>query len=139
MKIIIDTNIHISALAFGGSIGSNLGLILSSNQIEVFTSEAIFRELESKLNSSKFEKISKGKISQPEINEYLLEYNQETNFIEPKIKVNICRDTDDNKFLELALEIQADYIITGDKDLLSIGNYLNTKILNMAEFISDVL
>jgi uncharacterized protein len=137
MKIIIDTNVHISALAFGGNISKNLVKIYQEERTQVYTSKPIFEELHDKLNSPKFDKITKGKILRAEIVEYLDKYQNETITAEPSIKVNVCRDPDDNMFLELALEIQADYIITGDKDLLSISQFQVTKICNMSDFIKD--
>ncbi|WP_200819200.1 putative toxin-antitoxin system toxin component, PIN family [Tolypothrix sp. NIES-4075] len=41
-------------------------------------------------------------------------------FIEIKSQINICRDPDDNKFLELAKDSNAEFLITGDQDLLSL-------------------
>jgi uncharacterized protein len=137
MRIVIYANVHISALAFGGTISKNLIKIYQEEQIQVYTSKPIFEELQEKLSIPKFDKITKVKIDQDEINEYLNNYKQETIFGESSIIVNICRDPDDNMFLELALEIQADYIITGDKDLLSISQFQSTKICNISDFIKD--
>jgi uncharacterized protein len=137
MKIIIDTNIHISALAFGGSISKNLILLYEHSQIKIFTSDAIYQELKEKLSSPKFAKITKGKVPNSEVEQYLLDYINESQFVEPSQVVKICRDSDDDMFLELALEIGADYILTGDKDLLSIGQFENTKISTMADFVKE--
>ncbi|WP_257235908.1 putative toxin-antitoxin system toxin component, PIN family [Nostoc sp. 'Peltigera malacea cyanobiont' DB3992] len=41
-------------------------------------------------------------------------------FIEIKSQINTCRDPDDNKFLELAKDANAEFLITGDQDLLSL-------------------
>ncbi len=41
-------------------------------------------------------------------------------FIKKKSLITVCRDPDDNKFLELALDSNAEFLITGDKDLLSL-------------------
>jgi uncharacterized protein len=138
MKIIIDTNIHISALAFGGNISKNLIMLYKNTQIEIFTSTPIYQELKEKVNSSKFIKITKGRVLANEIEHYLNSYTEETKFIDPTNIVNICRDPDDNMFLELALEIDANYILTGDKDLLSISQFKNTKISTMADFINEI-
>ena len=137
MKIIIDTNVHISALAFGGNLSKKLSEIYQFEQIQTYTSISIFEELQEKLNSPKFNKITKGKINQSNLDEYLSNYKSETIFIEPSIKVNICRDPDDNMFLELALEIQADYIITGDKDLLTLNQFQSTKLCNISDFVNQ--
>jgi putative PIN family toxin of toxin-antitoxin system len=49
--------------------------------------------------------------------------------------IGICRDPKDNKFLELALSVNANYIITGDKDLLVLNPFENIPIISAAEFL----
>ncbi len=51
------------------------------------------------------------------------------------IKVNACRDPKDNKFLELAISGNAAFIITGDKDLLTLNPFRNIAIITPADFI----
>ena len=47
-----------------------------------------------------------------------------------------ARDADDDKVLACALEAKADCIVTGDKDLLSLGSYYGIAILRPAEFLA---
>jgi len=59
-------------------------------------------------------------------------------FIEIKSQVNTCRDADDNKFLELAKDSNAEFLITGDKDLLSLktlAEYQN-QIMTPGDFLA---
>lgn len=49
--------------------------------------------------------------------------------------VSLCRDPDDNKFLECAERAGADLIVTGDKDLLAIGSHGRTRIVTPAEYL----
>jgi uncharacterized protein len=53
-------------------------------------------------------------------------------------KVDICRDIQDNKFLDLAINSQADYLLTGDKDLLVIEEIYKTKIINTKQFLQSI-
>lgn len=46
----------------------------------------------------------------------------------------VCRDPDDDAVLACAVESGADYLVTGDKDLLVLGQYRKTKILTPREF-----
>ena len=58
------------------------------------------------------------------------------NIVEPKQKFNFIKeDTSDNKFLEAAVEGKADYIISGDKDLLRLGSFMGIKIITPAEMV----
>lgn len=54
--------------------------------------------------------------------------------IEPVTHVEICRDSDDNKFLECAEDSHALYIVSGDKDLLVIERYENVQIVTVKDF-----
>jgi predicted nucleic acid-binding protein len=49
---------------------------------------------------------------------------------------DICSDKDDLKFLELAVSVQADYVVSGDKDLLKLKEVEGIKILSPAEFLA---
>ena len=54
--------------------------------------------------------------------------------IEPVTHVEICRDSDDNKFLECAKDSHALYIVSGDKDLLVIEQFGNIQIVTAKDF-----
>jgi putative PIN family toxin of toxin-antitoxin system len=58
-------------------------------------------------------------------------------FIKVTTTVTICRDPKDNKFLELALEVNAACIVTGDKDLLVLNPFENIPIVTPADFLRD--
>ena len=59
--------------------------------------------------------------------------------IEPVSKIEVCRDPDDNKFIECAVDAKAVYIVSGDKDLLDIQRYENVEIITAAEFCREYL
>ncbi|MBV6442783.1 MAG: putative toxin-antitoxin system toxin component, PIN family [Haliscomenobacteraceae bacterium CHB4] len=50
----------------------------------------------------------------------------------------VCRDTDDNNVLQLTESVQADYLITGDKDLLVLNIYQGTRIVAPAQFLETL-
>lgn len=110
MKIIFDTNVLISAFVFKGFSQTVYDFCVINYTL--FISEWILEELDEKLRI-KFE-IPEDKI----IN--TLHLVKEKSVIEhPKIPLpHICRDKDDNNILQLADFISANFIITGDKDLL---------------------
>ena len=51
-------------------------------------------------------------------------------------QVDVCRDPDDNVILSLALDGKADYIVSGDKDLLDLSSFREIPIIKPAEFLS---
>ena len=57
------------------------------------------------------------------------------NVVETSSNVEVCRDPDDNKFLECAVDAGCLYIVSGDKDLLSIGEYEGVQILTASDFL----
>lgn len=56
----------------------------------------------------------------------------------PTKQVSVCRDPDDDKFLEAALAAEAQYLVTGDKDLRDIGEYKGVKIRFPQEFLAEL-
>ena len=54
-------------------------------------------------------------------------------------RVEECRDPKDDKFLELAINGNAEYLITGDKDLLVLDPFRETHILSAKDFIAKIL
>ena len=52
-----------------------------------------------------------------------------------KERIEVCRDPDDNKFIECAVAANALYIVSGDKDLLDLKKYRDVRILTAAEFL----
>ncbi len=55
----------------------------------------------------------------------------------PKLKV-MKNDPDDDKFIECAVALQAEYIISGDQALLAVERYMNIKIVSSREFLELV-
>lgn len=51
------------------------------------------------------------------------------------MKVTVCRDPKDNKFLELAVTAEASCIISGDQDLLMLSTFNDIPIVSAAEFL----
>jgi len=56
----------------------------------------------------------------------------------PQQKVTVCRDPKDNQFLELCLAASADYLITGDKDLLILKKFHQTQIFSPKQFLGKI-
>ena len=49
----------------------------------------------------------------------------------------VCRDPDDNKFIECAIDGRCLYIVSGDRDLLSLTKYNDVQIVTVAKFLAD--
>lgn len=128
IRIIVDTNIWISFL-IGRTLDPLVNAIKTKNVIICF-SQGLHDELFTVMSRPKFSsKISDEKIA--EIREIV---NHHVTIITPNNAITDCRDPKDNFILELAVAAKADYIVTGDKDLLVLNPFRSTKIVNVNDF-----
>jgi putative PIN family toxin of toxin-antitoxin system len=126
MKIILDSNIIIAAFAAEGLCHALFELCV--DQHEIIISEHILSEVSDNL---------KNKIKLPvhiieEIIQYLNEAARKEN--PPGLTQNVCRDYTDDMILSLAEISGAEYIITGDDDLLILNTYKSTSIIKPRDF-----
>ena len=127
MRIVIDTNVLVSGVFFGGFPRKILSSVVSQKITACATAEIIneYQEIVQEMIDRKQGHIDKA-ILTPLINAMEI--------IEPITHVEICHDPDDNKFLGCAKDSQALYIVSGDKDLLVIEEYENIQIMTAKEF-----
>ena len=133
VRVVLDTNVLVSALLFGGRTGMLCDLWKSGRIIPLVTKET-FAEFRKVLSYPKF------KLTQREIRSIL---NEEIlPFVEPveiTKRINgICRDPLDDMFLAVAAGGAAQFLVTGDKDLLVLKHYRQTQIVTLAELFSFV-
>ena len=128
-KVVFDTNIYISAILFGGNPRQCLELAREKS-FELFSSKAILLEFSQELH----QKFHWRKEEVKETIEGILVFAKP---VTPKVKVNIIKDAPkDNRILECALEVEADYIVSGDKKhLLSLGKFRNIPIISAKQFL----
>lgn len=129
MKAVIDTNIWLSFLI--GKHLAGLDDYILDGMLEVVVSEEQLEEITSVLQRPKFRKY----FSANDIEEFLsLLYKSADIVAVHHTIINDCRDEKDNFILETAIRGRADYIITGDKDLLVLNPYRGKKIIGFREF-----
>ena len=135
MRVVIDTNVLISALLFGGTPGELIPL-WQNGRIIPLASREIVDEYIKVLAYPKFE------LTEAEIT-YLLHYEILPYFeivASPSraTKVLVGEDPSDDKFLLCAKRGKAKYIITGDHHLLKLRSYAKLKILTVTQFLSEM-
>ena len=128
IKVIFDTNVWISFL-----IGKRLAFIkdyIISRQITIITTELLLTEIKVVTNREKLKKY----FPQESVLELidLLETTAEKIAIKPTYFIN--RDPKDNFLLDLIDFSKADYLVTGDKDLLELNPFKSAIILTPASF-----
>ncbi|MDE7133190.1 MAG: putative toxin-antitoxin system toxin component, PIN family [Lachnospiraceae bacterium] len=127
MRIVIDTNVLISGVFFGGFPRKVLSSVVTG-EITAYATAEIINEYEAIVQ----EMIDR---KQGHINKNILTpLITAMEIIEPITQIEICRDPDDNKFLGCAKDSHSLYIVSGDKDLLVIEKYENIQIITAKEF-----
>ena len=127
-KVVIDTNIFISGILFGGNPLKVLRF-WQKGKIELVISPELEAEILRKLKA--FE------ASEELLTNWKKLIEENSILVLPRGKIKLSRDPKDNFLLAAALEAKADYLITGDKDLLILGKIGVTKILKPTQFIGE--
>jgi len=137
-KIVIDANVIISA-AFGGKPLEAVVRAMADH--EVYLSEAIERELEGVITGL-LKKLSKDQMAFFE--EKIRQFLNHARRVSVSIQVALSRDAKDDHYLSLCKAARADFLITGDKDLLSVSeealkkNGISCRIVTPQEFLENV-
>ena len=126
MKLVLDTNVLLSAVLVSGTCRE---LLKGQALLHAwFTSPGLVAELAEKLE---------GKLGlPPERTPLFLVYQRRARLVSPlRLSARVCRDPDDDLVLATALAAQADVIITGDKDLLTLKTHGGVRIRSPRQFM----
>lgn len=132
MRLVLDTNIVISALLWRGKPYQLLETVSHSRELRLFASPALLEELADVLARPMAAKRLAliGKTA----GEVLADYQAVVDVVEPRVVPRVViRDADDDQVIAAALAAQADFIVSGDDDLLSIGRYQTIHIITAAQ------
>lgn len=133
MRVVLDTNIFVSGLFFGGTPRAVLDYIPSQIIVPCFI-PSTFEELQAVLARERFSTLrSRLSFSLEDFLGLLKTYSDL--FDEPKIIPNIIKeDPADDKFLACALSANASFIISGDRHLLKLKQFSGIPIMTAAQF-----
>ncbi len=127
MKIVVDTNVVISGVFFGGKPRQIIEAV-ANGDITAYATTRILDEYMGIIESMIERK--QGHLNQSILSPLFSSFKM----IESKTNIEVCRDPDDDKFLECAIDAKAMYIVSGDNDLLVIGEYENIQIITAKDF-----
>lgn len=130
-RIVIDNNVFVSALLIKNSVPFQ-AVNLAFEQGILLYSEATFSELQRVLARRKFDRY----LTIEERNIFLFKLANECQPIDIKEEIKACRDAKDNKFLELAVNGDAEFIVTGDVDLLVLNSFREVEIVTPEESLN---
>jgi uncharacterized protein len=133
IRVVVDTNWWITMLI--NRYDSQLTTILLRNDIVICASQELVSEV---LATVRYPKLSKY-LNADVVSEFTNTFPQAVEMIAIKTVVSLCRDPKDDFLLALAKDAEADFLITGDKDLLVLGEFGKTKILTLSNFIQKEL
>ncbi len=129
VKVVLDTNTLISAIMFGGKCRNILEMGISG-KIKIAMSQDILKELAGVLVGKKF------RVPTPVVQQTIHELSEIAELVIVVDKINAIKsDHDDNRILECAVSAKADYIVSGDSDLLSLKNFKKIKIFSPSDFL----
>jgi hypothetical protein len=138
MRVVFDTNLYISFLLSKGN--SSILQILEAwqkGQFVVLLSPEILKEVARVLTSEKIEKLTK--LDHKEIKQFLKNISQRAIIFEPHVDFKIIQqDPTDDKFLNLAIDGSAKYIVSGDQHLLKLKKFKKVYILNPQQFLNNI-
>lgn len=129
LKIVLDTNWYVSASINRNSRRRLYALLINEN-LTIFYSRELLAEYESVISRKKFEKF----IRQEQVGRFIGLVLTRLKPVEIKTLVRLSRDAKDNFLLSMSIDCGADYLVTGDPDLLVLKEFGKTKILSMTEF-----
>ena len=128
IRVVLDTNIIISSIFWRGKPYKVMKKgILGEYQLVI--SKPIIDELTEKLRN-------KFNFPKDKTKELVNILHTHCELVDVKSKFNIVRDKKDNKIIECAFDGNAEYLVTGDKDLLILEEFKGIKIMNTSEFLS---
>lgn len=131
-RIILDTNLWISFLITKDF--KNLDNHLTEGDVSLLFSEQLFAEFIEVSKRPKLKKYFKTK----DISALLTLMNSFSEMVEVKSNVDLCRDKKDNFILNLAIDSNANFLVTGDKDLLELKKVNKTKIITFTDLALEL-
>ena len=128
MKVVFDTNIFISAFVIPNSKAEQAIIKIIEGSDTLLLSKEIMGEILSVL-SIKFHR------DREAISHVAFYLSDLARMIKPTRKIRLFKDDPDNRILECAVSGRADVIVTGDKEILKLGEYKGTKITSLKDYL----
>lgn len=129
--VVLDANVYVSAFAFGGKPKRAFQLGIT-RRVDVAISDPIRAEVLRTLRD-------KFRWSEERLTEAGALIETAATTIVPTVALQVVeRDPDDDRVLECAVTAKAELVVTGDSDLLSLGEYEGIQIIQVADFLNRV-
>lgn len=130
MRIVFDTNIYVSALVISGGQAEKAIRRITEGEDVLFISKSIIDEILSVL-AKKFGRDGEA------LSRVAIFLSDLATIVRPLKRVDVLSDEADNRIIECALSGKADAIVTGDKEMLDLREYLGIRIISLKEYLSS--
>jgi putative PIN family toxin of toxin-antitoxin system len=127
---VFDANVIVSASLDEYSTSAN-AFYQAIDDGTILLSKETLREISEVIRRDKFDRY----VTRSGRERFLKRLVQEANLIEPIVHIHECRDPDDDKYLELAVDRMANCIVSGDKDLLVLNPFRDIPIMRPDQFL----
>jgi len=134
LKLVVDTNVLISAALSSQGAPAQLMRRVLGQHILVF-SQATFDELHTRIYRPKFDRY----ITLEQRQRLLHDFNACAHWVDLAPYPVYCRDPDDDKFIATALQAQADWLVSGDRDLLEAKPLAGLRIVTPMQALENVV
>lgn len=136
LRLVIDTNVLVSALLWGGTPGRLIELV-GERKIQLYTSRVLLNELNEVLRRKKF--VNRVAATGLTIAQMVTNYRRITTLVTARpLAQPVSRDIDDDAVLACAIAARADLIVSGDDDLLALGRYTHIEIVTTSSVITQI-
>ncbi len=126
-RVVLDTNVYISAYGFGGKPAQVMRAAILG-EFELVTSPSILTEVADKLESVlSFDRAHTADV--------VRQIARVATVVRPVRRVAVVADDADNRILEAAFESGAGIIVSGDRHLLALGEWESIRVVRVAEFL----
>ena len=136
MRVVIDTGVLVSGLIRPRGTTGEVLLALRDGKFTVLYSNETIMEIIDVLGRDKFR--LKYHILPGDVSALINLIRLRGEAVIPKQRVADCRDPKDDKYLDVALAGEVDYLISGDLDLVSMNPYRSIPIITPAEFLAMI-
>lgn len=126
-----DTNVLVSALLIP-DLTPRRALDRAWREGEVLLSFALLAELTEVLSRKQFRRY----VDEEDVRRFLGALTREAEWVEVSVEIKACRDSDDDKILELGVSGSASFIVTGDGDLLVLNPFRGMQIVTPQAFLN---
>jgi len=134
IRAVVDTNILISGLISPFSYPREIEKRWRDGEFVLVTSREIIKEINRVLYLPRIQ--GKYHLTEYDIQVFILTLMNKSDYVAERLTIKgVAPDPGDDKIISCAVEAQADFIVTGDKDLLQLGEYNGIKIINAETFI----